>query len=256
MNAAANDSGAVLVEVHAAVVVVVDHREHADPAAEAPQRLDQRRRPRAGRSRPRRVVAKPIGSIDRRRLDHEPAVLVVLVRHRVRGDRVDHVRVLRLVEEPEDEAHRMEAEVAADEPAARAVGQPRAQQELRRVQRSRSDDDRTRVDTRRSTPSLSTYSTPFASPSSITTRSTRALGTQLELPGGPGVVDVGVQRRLAARSSGSPAGTSRSSCSSRPCRTCTGSSGAPSARNAGSTVRTLLRQSVRSRTPSRCSTRS
>ena len=37
---------------------------------------------------------------------------------------------------------------------------------------------------------------------------------------------------------------------------CTGSSGAPSLRNAGSTVRTLLSQSVRSRTPSRCSTRS
>ena len=32
----------------------------------------------------------------------------------------------------------------------------------------------------------------------------------------------------------------------------TGSSGAPSARNAGSTVCTLLRQSLRSRTPSRC----
>ena len=37
---------------------------------------------------------------------------------------------------------------------------------------------------------------------------------------------------------------------------CTGSSGAPSARNAGSTVCTLFRQSVRSRTPSRRSTRS
>ena len=37
---------------------------------------------------------------------------------------------------------------------------------------------------------------------------------------------------------------------------CTGSSGAPSLANAGSTVCTLFRQSVRSRTPSRCSTRS
>ena len=56
------------------------------------------------------------------------------------------MRVLRLVEQAEDEAHRMEAEVAADEAAARAVRQPRAQQQLRRVQRPCRDDDRARVD--------------------------------------------------------------------------------------------------------------
>ena len=52
--------------------------------------------------------------LDRRRLDHEAAVLVVLEVHAVGGDRIDHVRVLRLVEEAVDEAHRMQAEVPPD----------------------------------------------------------------------------------------------------------------------------------------------
>ena len=136
---------AVLVHAHAAVVLVVHHREHADPAAEVAHGLDERGAP----ERPVLVLEgrrERDGILDRRRLDHEAAVLVVLVRHRVRGDRIDHVRVLRLVEEPVDEAHRMEAEVAADEAARRAVRQRRALQQLRRVERPRGDDDRARVD--------------------------------------------------------------------------------------------------------------
>ena len=155
-----------------AVVVVVDHREQ--------------RRPSGGTSAPPRRAAPPQRPVlvlergreadrilDRRRLDHEPAVLVVLVLHRVRRDRVDHVGVLRLVEEAVDEAHGMEAEVAADESRARAVRQAGSQEELRRVDAPRGDDDRAGVDALR-VPSPSTYSTPFASPSSITTRSTGA----------------------------------------------------------------------------------
>ena len=129
--------GAVLVELHAAVVVVVR------PSRAAPI---QRRNPRTASTSgcaPQRAVLvlerrrEADRILDRRRLDHEAAVLVVLVAHRVRGDRIDHVRVLRLVEEPVDEARRVEAEVAADQPAARAVGQARAQQQLRRVERAR-----------------------------------------------------------------------------------------------------------------------
>ena len=121
---------AVLVDAHAAVVLVVRHREQADPAAEPAQRLDQRRAPHgAVLVLERRREADRI--LNRRGLDHEAAVLVVLVAHGVRGDRIDHVRVLRLVEQPVHEARRMEAEVAADQPAARAVGQPRAHQDLR-----------------------------------------------------------------------------------------------------------------------------
>ncbi len=173
LNAAVNASRAVLVELHAAVVLVVGHHEHADPAAEAPQRLDERLAPeRAVLVLERRRERDRI--LDGRGLDDEAAVLVVLVRHRVRGDRVDHVRVLRLVEQAVDEARGVEAEVAADQPAARAVGQARAQQQLRRVERARRDDDRAGVDAPRALPSPSTYSTPRASPSSITTRSTRA----------------------------------------------------------------------------------
>ena len=136
---------AVLVDAHAAVVLVVRHREHADPAAEAAHRLDERRAPeRAVLVLERRREADRI--LDRRRLDHEAAVLVVLVPHRVRGDRIHHVRVLRLVEEAVDETRRMEAEVAADEAAARAVGQPGAQQQLRRVERPTGHDDGARID--------------------------------------------------------------------------------------------------------------
>ena len=40
----------------------------------------------------------------------------------------------------------MEAEVAADQPAARAVGQPGAQEQLRRVERPAGHDDGARVD--------------------------------------------------------------------------------------------------------------
>ena len=60
----------------------------------------------------------------------------------MRGDRVDHVRVLRLVEEPVDEPHRVEAEVAADR---RRSSTPGAHQQLRRVERARSGDDRAGV---------------------------------------------------------------------------------------------------------------
>ncbi len=51
--------------------------------------------------------------------------------------------------------------------------------------------------TRLVTPSRSTYSTPTASPSSIRTRSTRESARELEPARRPGVVNVGVERRLA-----------------------------------------------------------
>ena len=156
--------------------------------------------------------------LDRRRLDHEPAVLVVLVRHRVRRDRVDHVRVLRLVEQAEDEPHRMEAEVAADEPAARAVRQARAQEELRRVQRPGGDDDGARVDARRAF--RRGRRTRLPSPRRPRSRRARHARRRAARAGRP------PRRRgctcsasTCPRSSGSPAGTSRSSCSSRRCRT-------------------------------------
>ena len=55
----------------------------------------------------------------------------------------------------------------------------------------------TPASTRWLAPSASTYSTPRASPSSITTRSTFAPARNSRLPVDPGVVDVGVERRLA-----------------------------------------------------------
>ena len=128
---------AVLAEGDRRVVVVVRHREEPDPVPEPPHRLDEARAPErpvlvADRRRERDRV------LDRRRLDHEAAVLVVLVLQAVRGDRVDHVRVLRLVEEPVHEPHGVEAEVTPD---GRAL-ETRAEQELRRVERPRRDDDR------------------------------------------------------------------------------------------------------------------
>ena len=79
--------------------------------------------------------------LDRRRLDHEAAVLVVLEAPCSARDRIDHVRVLRLVEEAVDEPHRVQAEVLAD----RRRVEPGAAQDLRRVQRAARDDDRARA---------------------------------------------------------------------------------------------------------------
>ena len=145
VNGASNTSCPFVVEPHDTAVLVVHHREHADPAAEAAHGLDER-------SSPERAVLvlegrrERHGILDRRRLDHEAAVLVTLVGHRVRADRIDHVRILGLVEQAVDEAHRMEAEMAADEAAGRAVRQPRPQEQLRGVQRPGRDDDRARID--------------------------------------------------------------------------------------------------------------
>ena len=185
----------ILVKLDAAVVVVVHHHEQAGPATELPHRLDE------GRSPERAVLVLERGReadriLDRRRLDHEAAVLVVLVPHRVRRDRIDHVRVLRLVEQPVDEPGRVEAEVAADQPAARAVRQARAQEQLRRVQRPRRDDDRTRVDARDRSVQvdvLDALRLAVLDQDPVDAR----VGAQLEPARRPGVVDVGVERRLA-----------------------------------------------------------
>ena len=72
-----------------------------------------------------------------RRLEHEAAVLVALELHAVRRDRVDAVRVLRLVEQAVDEARRMQADVLPE----RRVAQARAHEQLRRVERAGCDDD-------------------------------------------------------------------------------------------------------------------
>ena len=103
---------AVLVDDHGRAVLVVDEGQQADPVPEAAHRLYEPRPP----ERPllvaeRRREADRI--LDRRRLDDEAAFLVVLEVHAVGGDRVDHVRVLRLVEEPVDETHGVQAEVLA-----------------------------------------------------------------------------------------------------------------------------------------------
>ena len=153
--------------------------------------------------------------------------------HRVRGDRIDHVRVLRLVEQPVHEPRRVEPEVLADQPAARAVGQPGAQQQLRRVQRPAGDDDHARVDAPARFRRRSTYSTPVASPSSITTRSTRASARSSSSPAAhaswmyvlsvdlPAFVGQPLEARAAAHAV------------ARPCTTSPTRARMPSARNAG-----------------------
>ena len=60
----------------------------------------------------------------------------------VRRDRVDDVRVLRGVEEPEDQPRRMEAEVAPD----LGILEARAGEHSRRVERAGGDHDRARGD--------------------------------------------------------------------------------------------------------------
>ena len=186
---------AVLVEAHDAVVVVVHHHEQPDPPAVRPEGLDERCAPE------RAVLVLDRGREadrvhDRRRLDHEAAVLVVLVRHRVGADRVDHVRVLRLVEEPEDEASRVEAEIPADVPTAGARRQAGAEEELWRVQRPGGDDDRSGVDA----PELA-VAIHVLDPSRLAVLDHDALhpsvGAEVEPPGRQGVGDVGVHRRLA-----------------------------------------------------------
>ena len=113
VNAAANDSPPFSSSAHAAVVVVVDHHEQADPAAEAPQRLDERRAPERA-VLVLDVVAKPIGSwIVVASITNPPSSSCWCAIAWAR-DRIDHVRVLRLVEQAVDEPGRMEAEVAAD----------------------------------------------------------------------------------------------------------------------------------------------
>ena len=90
----------------------------------------------------------------------------------------------------------MEAQVAADEPRARTVRQPRAHQELRRVERARRDDDGPRVDAPERAfrvDVLDAFRLPVLHDDPLD----RGLGAQLEPPGRPGVVDVGVHRRLA-----------------------------------------------------------
>ena len=158
-------------------------------------RLDERRPPE------RAVLVLERGReadriLDRRRLDHEAAVLVVLVLHRVRGDRVHHVRVLRLVEQPVDETRRMEAEIAADQPAARAVRQPRPEQQLRRVQRACGDDDRARVDAHERPVAVDVLDAPRLPVLDHDALDAR-VRAQLEPARRPGVVDVRVERRLA-----------------------------------------------------------
>ena len=111
-------------------------REQADPVAEASHRVDEARPPeRAVLVAERRRERDRI--LDRGGLDHEAAVLVVLELHAVRRDRVDHVRVLRLVEESVHQADRVDAEMPPDGP----VREAGAEQELRRVERARGDDD-------------------------------------------------------------------------------------------------------------------
>ncbi len=120
-----------------AVVVVVDHHEQAGPMAIAPQRLDQ------GLSPHRSVLVLEVdGKADRvlhgDRLHHEPAVLVAAVLRAVRGDRIDDVGVLALLEAAEHQARRMEAEVASDQ----RILDPRARQKARGVERPGGQDDR------------------------------------------------------------------------------------------------------------------
>ncbi len=104
---------APLVHDHGRAVLVVDECEQPDPVAKAPHCLDEPRPPERPLLVPeRRREADRI--LDRRCLDDEAALLVVLEVHAVGGDRVDHVRILRLVEEPVDETHRVQAEVPTD----------------------------------------------------------------------------------------------------------------------------------------------
>ena len=126
----------------------------------------------------------------------------------------------------------MEAEVAADEPAARAVRQARSQQELRRVQRPGGDDDRARVDAAAARRRVDVLDARRPRrPRSRRARRARRRAARAGRP--PRRRGCTCSASTCRRSSGSPAGRSRSSCSSRRCRTCTGSSCAPSARNAG-----------------------
>ena len=185
----------VSVERNDTVVVVVDHRQHADPVAEPTHGVDERLPPQgAVLVLERRGEADRI--LDRRRLEHEPAVLVALVVHRVRRDRIDHVRVLRLVEEPVDETHRMKPEVAADQPAARALRQTRSQQELWRVERPRCDDHGPRLHA-----NSSSILVDVLNSSGLAVLDHDALDVrpcaQLEAARRPGIMDVGVERRLA-----------------------------------------------------------
>ena len=109
--------------------------------------------------------------------------------------------------------------------------------------------------TRWSAPAPSTYSTPRASPSSITTRSTRASARSSRRPAAQAswmyVLSVDLPAFVGQPCRHEPQLMQFASVYER-----TGWSSAPRARKPGSTVWTLLRQSVRSRTPRRASTRS
>ena len=144
----------------------------------------------------------------------------------------------------------MEAEVAADQPAARAVRQAGAHQQLRRVQRSRGDDDRARIDTRRRSVAVDVLDARRLAVLDHDPLDAR-VGAQLEPARRPGVVDVRVERRLAgvrraALEAGAAAhavrvGVRAHRLERRAERAEAGLDGAHA-----------LRQSVRSRTPSRC----
>ena len=203
---------AVLADGDRRVVVVVRHREEPDPVPEPPHRLDEARAPEravlvADRRRERDRV------LDRGRLDHEAAVLVVLVLQAVRGDRVDHVRVLRLVEEPVHEPHGVEAEVSPDGGALEA----RAEQELRRVERPRRDDDRARAHR----PPL-TRAVDELDPRRLAALDEHALDgrvrAQVEESRARARRRCTCSSSTCRRSTGSPGCRSRSSCSSRRCR--------------------------------------
>ena len=163
------------------MVLVVDHGQQAGVVAVAAQRLRQLLAPQ----RDAVLVAERGGEADRildgRRLDHEAAVVVALELHAVGADRIHHVRVLDLVELALDQAGRVKAEVAADLLGAgrssRRLSHARAQQQLRRGQRSAGHHHRVGARPRASRRRCPEYCTPVASGpeprSSITTRCTR-----------------------------------------------------------------------------------
>ena len=116
----------------------------------------------------------------------------MLVLQAVRGDRVDHVRVLRLVEEPVDEAHGVEAEVPAD----RGILEAGPKEELRRVDRARCHDDRPgahRLPRARRSDELDARRLAALDDHALD----RRVGAELEDPARQRVGDVRVHRRLA-----------------------------------------------------------
>jgi len=114
----------------------------------------------------------------------------------VRGDRVDAVRVLRLVEAAEDEHRGVQAEVAPDE----RVGHLGAQEHLRGVQGPGGDDDRVGVDGVPDAVGVGVLDALGLEPLGALLDEDAVdvtLGAQLEPAAGPRHGDVRVLRRLA-----------------------------------------------------------